>query len=179
MSEVEEAQEVEHAERSEKAEQKVERREIVERIVGAWLGVSASNRNYIKETNDRIKALHAEADQLRKDIQMTIEASTETWDGAMSDLRLPVKDGSVVPWTKRLSWDELILALGEDEWLVIQPKGNSSEWHHYGPEDENGRRSCYDCGITVVIPKVDIAVVPPDVPAHITAALEAMEALNR
>lgn len=106
-------------------------------------------------TGERAKAKFTEAEELRRQAKLAEdEARTvsgrfaQLMDQFCSNIRVKVPnaeglDQEAVPWLKRASSDQLILGIGDDEYLVIDVDADKNYiTHHYGKPSESGHRSC-------------------------------------
>lgn len=151
-------------------ERKAKRADILISIDAAYLGTVGGTRKRLNANDAEVKRLQAEIDGLRHESANIVDSSITAWNQAMTRLQMPVEGGAVVPWTHRITPDELLLAIGDDEYFCIYTTGSH---HHFGPATESGHRSCYDSGCTAVVslPKYDLGIIPPDLPENIRAAL--------
>ena len=152
------------------AERHALRRDLLNSIDAAWIGAVAATRKVLAANDRKLKNLQFEIDHLMSQQRLIAESSVTVWNQAMDRLRLPVEGGTVVPATLRMSPEELILLIGDDEFFVIYATGKR---HHYGPTvDGKGARDCYECGHRGFLEPVDLAVISDDVPDSVWAALK-------
>ncbi len=159
---------------SESDERKKVRKDMLVSIDAAYIATLAAVRLATKKNEERAKKFQNEIDELTALNRNMADSATKVWNERMNELKLPVEGGAVVPWTKQGTPDELILAIGEDEyWVVYSTKTR----HHYGPAiDDSGNRLCLSCAEQHygTLPKYDLAVIPPDAPENVKAALAAL-----
>ena len=149
-------------------DRKALREEVLQAIDQAYMETSAAIRAELESLNEVIEGAYKTADEARERVDQLMEWSWLGWDEALAKLKMPVEGGTVVPWTKRRTPQELILYIGDDEYYVIYSDGTR---HHFGPSPRSdGYRACYRCGLGVILQKEQLAVIPEYVPDAIRAA---------
>lgn len=106
-----------------------------------------------KEWQDSAVAKWREHSQKAKELQAAADfefalARKEWLEGvdkvgrALDRTEIPVKGGKVRPAVERISAEQFIVGLADDELMVIDEQGK----HIFGPADERWNRGCKDCG---------------------------------
>lgn len=114
----------------------------------------ASYRSYVARhaTLERARAkLIEDLAAKEAEIMALITERDTAYGTAASTLRIQIdEDTDVVPQVVKVSEDELVLAVGDDELLILRPTGSGStqyDQHYYGKPDAMNRRDCLSCPI--------------------------------
>lgn len=166
-------------EKKDREKDEAERRLRVAAVEGAFIPYFTAARTAIADTSGKVKKLRADADYLEKWVQIELESLVDAWNKAMDKSRFPVEGGTVVPYTRRISPNELELFIGQDELINITVGADNivrTCW--FGPlNDETRKRTCYLCNrqAMVAAEHVDVSVIPDKLPAHIAAIVDGTE----
>lgn len=153
------------------------REALVEKVEKAYVAEYRDLGNFFKANNTKIARLQEQLDERVAEAGTRSQEAIAAWSKlAESDLVFPVETGRVVPWTMRVSTEELWLAVGNNEIVVVDFAGPKANTCWFAAPDADEQRTCYLCGRRVFLPDGDanVSVIPND-PKELAAALKGLE----
>ena len=116
-------------------------------------------------TGERAKQKFAEAERLRAEadaVEAEGRAVSDRFGKAMSEYVSKLRFMDAAPWLRTATADQIILGIGDDEYLVCAAPDYIL--HHYGKPSESGHRYCdglgdHDPHGGVILESYDLAVL--------------------
>lgn len=135
--------------------------EQVQAVINAYKEISGTAKVSSAEKFVEADRLRTQAKALEQEAKSDLSGMTKAFDRAASAVRFPVDKGEVVPWVRNISADQLIMGIGDDEYLVMSASDQFTP-HLYGKPSESGHRFCsfgHDNHGPVQLESYDLAVL--------------------
>lgn len=135
--------------------------EQIPNVVGAYNSAYLAGSAKHKTLENQLTKLREGVVAKEQEIRDHVDKMLADFTMAFEAMRIQIDDNKdVVPAVLKLSEDEFILAIGDNELLFVRP-GDKEAYHYYGaPDPVTGVRLCLTCPIPHQITWRDEPVAP-------------------
>lgn len=119
-----------------------------------------SEQENINRLNNEAKGIQKRIDQLVIEANNAYLRAITDFEKKLDALKLLVTDGYVRPAVIKLSFDEAVIAIGDDKLWVSNANGE----HTFGPPDKRGHRNCEECSHSISWRSEPLAVLDEALP---------------